>query len=983
MSRPAWTLLVVIALASGLISQASAATLTQGNISGEVVTSRGDALADAVLEVSNTNTGLTRTTTSNAIGLFRVPQLPPGQYSISATREGFEATRLTNVTVRHGTGTQLLIAMPQLDAMDTAIEEIVIVASRVAKIDFDSSETTLALTELQIDLLPVARDSTSVAMLAAGTVPGVVAFGGSINAKAYGTSPGHLASFGGSSVAENAYYINGMNVTNFRNGVGGSTVPFEFFQEFQVKTSGLSAEFGRATGGFINAITKSGSNDFEFGGGMFYEPSNLRAKTPNVIASDGSPVTLGPFESRTTSEAYLYASGPIIEDTLFFYGLYNPRDVESSGASNVYLNGDSTDAFWGGKLDYKINDNHMLEFTLFSDQFEYVETTFNFDVPSGTILDNRGDTFFGRGGQHWILKYTGNLTESLSISALTGHSEADLSAVSAGDEFPTIFDNRAPEFFTNLGSWVNFRVKKDADERDVYRVDFEWELGRHLVRAGIDRESNSSFSLGDFSGGDLWIYFDAAPGDSLPTGIVPPGATQVAQHDRESNGGSFDVETSSWYLEDSWQVADNLMLQIGVRNERYDNRNANGETFIKMSDQWAPRGGFSWDIFGDGSTKLYGSFGRYHLPVASNTNVSLGGRLLSSSEWFVLDGLNADDTPQLGTQIGRTVVFANGEIADPDSLIDKTIDPMYQDEYTLGFETAIGDQFVLGMNAIRRDLASTIEDVIIDSTLNDYAQRNGFTTFFANGFDYYILTNPGTDMLVRIDLDDDGVPESIPLTATELGFPVSERKYSAINLFVERLWDSDWFARIDYTWSKSYGNNEGSVRSDNGQNAAGLTTLFDLPGLMDGAYGDLPNDRRHSVKIYGAWQFQPEWTISANASWTSGKPISAFGIHATDPLAALYGPESFFNNGAFAPRGSEGRTSSVKNLNVSLQYQREVFQDAELTLKVDVFNVFNWDTPIQIYERSERQSGAPDLRFGLPQVFQTPRYVRLGASIDF
>ena len=873
MSRPAWTLLVVIALASSFISQAYAATLTQGTISGVVVTSRGETLAAVVVEVSNTNTGLTRRATTNANGLFRVPRLPAGVYSISATREGFETTRLTDVAVRIGTGTQLRLAVPRLDETDTAIEEIEVVASRVARIDFDSSETTLTLTELQIDLLPVARDTTSVAMLAAGTVIGSNAFGGSPSSTAYGTSPGYLASFGGSSVAENAYYINGMNVTNFRNGVGGSTVPFEFFQEFQVKTSGLSAEFGRATGGFINAITKRGSNDFEFGGGVFYEPSNLRTNTPNVIASDGSPATLGEFASRTTSEAYIYASGPIIEDRLFFYGLYNPRLVESSSAGNVYVKGDSTDAFWGGKLDYKISDDHMLEFTLFSDQFDYVETTFNFDVPSGTILENRGDIVFGRGGQHWIVKYTGHLAESLSISALVGHSEADLSSVSPGDEFPVIFDNRAPEFFTNLGSWVVVGPRTDADERDVYRVDFEWELGRHLLRAGIDHESNSSFSLGGFSGGDLWIYHDAAPGDALPTGDVPPGATQVAQHEQNSNGGTFDVETSSWYLEDSWQVADNIVLQIGVRNESYDNRNANGETFIKISNQWAPRTGFTWNVFGDGSAKVYGSFGRYHLPVASNTNIALGGRFLQSSEWFVLEGLNLDDTPQLGAQIGPTVVFADGEIADPDSLVDKTIDPMYQDEYTLGFETELEDQFLLGITVIRRNLVSTIEDVTIDTALNDYAQRNGFTNFFAEGFDYYILTNPGTDMLVRIDLDDDGVPESIPLSASELGYPESERKYSAINLFVERLWDRDWFARIGYTWSKSYGNNEGYVRSDNGQSAAGLTTLFDLPGLMEGAYGDLPNDRRHSLKIYGAWQFRPEWTISANASWTSGKPM--------------------------------------------------------------------------------------------------------------
>lgn len=66
---------------------------------------------------------------------------------------------------------------------------------------------------------------------------------------------------GGASVGENAYYINGMNVTNFRNGLGGSTVPFQFYDQFQIKTRGYSAEFGRSTGGVVNAVTRRGTNE--------------------------------------------------------------------------------------------------------------------------------------------------------------------------------------------------------------------------------------------------------------------------------------------------------------------------------------------------------------------------------------------------------------------------------------------------------------------------------------------------------------------------------------------------------------------------------------------------------------------------------------------------------------------------------------------------------------------------------------------------
>ncbi len=90
-------------------------------------------------------------------------------------------------------------------------------------------------------------------------------------------------SFGGSSVAENTVYINGLNVTDFYNRIGFSSVPYAFYKEFQVKTGGYSVEFGRTTGGVINAVTRSGTNEFEFGGEITWEPDFLQATKPATI----------------------------------------------------------------------------------------------------------------------------------------------------------------------------------------------------------------------------------------------------------------------------------------------------------------------------------------------------------------------------------------------------------------------------------------------------------------------------------------------------------------------------------------------------------------------------------------------------------------------------------------------------------------------------------------------------------------------------
>jgi hypothetical protein len=394
--------------------------------------------------------------------------------------------------------------------------------------------------------------------------------------------------------------------------------------------------------------------------------------------------------------------------------------------------------------------------------------------------------------------------------------------------------------------------------------------------------------------------------------------------------------------------------------------------------------GAVWDVFGDGRAKLFGSYGRFHLPVFSSININLAGGVTFTEDWWVLDDLNADDTPILGEQIGPTLVFEDGEVPDPASVVDQSIEPMYQDEYTLGYETELGQQYVAGISIIRRDLKSTIEDVSGFLPLIEYAQDNGYPNYSPSFLGPYILTNPGSDMSIRIDFDNDGILEDVELSAEELGIPKAERKYTAVNLFIARTWDGDWFFRADYTWSKSYGNFEGTQRSDFGQDVPGFTSSFDFPGLMEGSSGDLPNDRRNSIKLYGSWQFSPGWMLSTTAYWTSGKPINTFSIHPTDPIAAFYGSGSFYTaDGELSPRATTGRTSSVKNLDLSLMYERDVFESASLSLQLDLFNVFNWDTPTRVDETTQLSNGDLDSTFGLARDFQAPRSVRISARLDF
>jgi hypothetical protein len=210
-----------------------------------------------------------------------------------------------------------------------------------------------------------------------------------------------------------------------------------------------------------------------------------------------------------------------------------------------------------------------------------------------------------------------------------------------------------------------------------------------------------------------------------------------------------------------------------------------------------------------------------------------------------------------------------------------------------------------------------------------------------------------------------------------------KRSYSAVTLNFERAFDGEYYWKAQYTWSHSYGNYEGMVRSDNGQDDADITTLYDFAGLLEGANGNLPNDRPHSLKLWGVWEFREGWQLNGAASYRSGRPKNAFGIHPTDSFAALYGAESFFNQGEFVPRGSLGRTSSVSRVDVGLKYETELLGGANTVFRLDVFNLFDFDTATEIDEVADEESGVAAATFGLPTNFQRPRTVRFGVTVDF
>ncbi|QSX33166.1 TonB-dependent receptor [Shewanella avicenniae] len=958
-----------------------AASNTDGTIQGSVLSQTEAPLSNASILIKNKATGLTRSITTDATGKYRIPRLPIGSYTITITADGYDEKVIDDVMVTIGGNAEVTSVM-NVEGM----ERLSVVGSRVAAFDTTSSESSLVISQAEIERLPLPKDVTSVALLAPGTTRGDARFG-------------NFASFGGASVAENAFFINGLNVTNFRNGLGFSNVPFDFYDQFEVKTGGYGAEFGRSTGGVVNAVVKRGSNDWEFGGNVRWRPDSLSSNAPNSYNSNGDLYIDNSNDSNDLYEGNIYASGPLVKDKLFFFAMYQPRSNKSDAITNQgdwETSSKSDNPFWGLKLDWNIAENHTLEFLGFSDKDK--STTKTNVLSTGLALSPAVDE---SGGDNYVLTYTGQLTDDFTAKLLYGINKYSLASTTTSDvmdQCNMIIDTRdvAEYYYNGCVSSDAYFVSEGEDERKEFRADFEWVINEsHTLTFGYDQENNKSNSNQFYTGpgGVYWVYYDVgnpAVGAMLANGTrTPVGVTQYARSRQRTVGGDFKVESQAIYIEDTWSVTDDLTLSIGLRWDSFDNMNSVGDSFAKIDDMIAPRIGASWDINGDGESKLFANIGRYYLPIASNTNVRLSGNEFDVRQYYVLEGTGADvingatvPTPILGDKIGGDSVLADGEIPDTQAIVDQELDPMYQDEIIIGYQAMINEDWSWGIKGTQRKLNGAIDDMTISHWTED---KYGCEHPGGGG---YVLGNPGKDMTVKLDTDCDGVVDTMEtIPGAELLYPEAERTYNAIDLNLARGWSDDWTMNVTYTWSQSYGNTEGLVKSDNAQTDAGLTQDFDFPILMEGADGYLPNDRRHMLKVFGAYALTENLTVGANLSVESGRPRNKFGIGSPSGIPD-YGDTYYTMNedGSYDynPRGSAGRTDWVYRLDLSASYTWEVAKDLDVILKANVYNVFNSSASIRKYEYFELgDPGQLDEDYGATTAFQTPRYVEFSASVKF
>lgn len=331
---------------------AMAQTATTGTIEGTVTDASGGVVPGAIVTVTSPNLIRAQSATTNSDGRYRIANLPPGRYAVSVeSTKGFGKYERTDVDVNlSSTSTVEIQLQPQ-----GASEKVTITATSGDVIDANSNTTGTNVSSEQFSNFPTQRTVQSLY-----TIAPTVSRSGLRDASGRDRDP----SVAGSSGPENNYILDGLTTSDPAFGGSGANLPFEFVQEVEIKTGAFGAEYGKATGGIFNVITKSGGNSFHGDIFTYFSTKGMVRDTKNFPFTGAAP------NGFSEVDAGFDLGGPIIKDKLWFFGAFNPQRRKNFFFTQTFRDQVSSKVvtpFYAGKLSYGINKDNTFSFSTFGD----------------------------------------------------------------------------------------------------------------------------------------------------------------------------------------------------------------------------------------------------------------------------------------------------------------------------------------------------------------------------------------------------------------------------------------------------------------------------------------------------------------------------------------------------------------------------------------------------------------------------------------
>jgi hypothetical protein len=939
------------------LSPLASAQQPTGAIEGSVTDPQGAVVPNATVTIKGLGTGFTRSATTNDAGSYQFKQLPPGNYEVRVTAQGFKASVVADVKVEVGSNVPLDIKVEPGGASET----VNVTASGEVTVDRTDHTVSGVVGTVQIANLPLnGRNFLDLARLQPGAE---TVDGGSFDpTKANYTG----VSIGGQAGRSTQITVDGGSVVD--NVVGTTVQNFsqEIVQEFQVGISNFDLSTGASASGSVNVISKSGDNKFHGNSYLYWRDSSFAAfpALDRLDAIHGIPAEARtsdiPFDREQFGGSF---SGPIKKDKLFFFANaeYNNQDSVSLHAFPTSLPGWS--GFTGrpfnellvtGKLDWQMSDKMRL-FGRYSHDNNDQQAPFApgsgivpRDSASGIFQSNdqvdvnRSDGFVI--GHTWSVSAT--LVNDLRYGLNDFHNRID----PATKDFPEI---RVINPDQNWKSGTNYITPQVTDQsRNQIKDDLTWSRGAHTFRFGGDWERTSITGLFDFAKPSrIRLY---GPGFSGPFSALVSEADFLNSPVRDIalgiGSGELPFNTPSgatvnhrfqFYGTDVWKISKNFTFNYGlayrIDSNLWNHDQGHPELIAPLfgkgtspsprdNNNIAPRIGFAWDVNGNGRTVVRGGFGIYYDTTIDNLRLFERADLgPPGAELFLTaNDIRSSLLPGGNGQFGNTPGSSSGFITLRDMLaiapavradvesrafncsLPTSVEcfhaasgPLFSTEFQIPYslQYSIGFQKELFWNMVLQadfNYRKGVHEVIVyDANFNDSVDRNG---------------NP-TPRFPSIDF-------SVPY-ADSSAYSV----YKALLLRLDRRFSNGFQLTGSYAFS----------RLENfGGDALGLGSVISDRNDFTKEFGPGGLDRSHRLVVSSIWElpffktssnaFKKQvlggWTVSLISQAFSGLPFSAILPDAVD----LTGTGSFFSYLPGVGAGQVGRKiSSLSELNAAIR----------------------------------------------------------------
>lgn len=871
------------------------AQATTGSLSGFAARPDGSPLPGVHVQVAGPSLQGTRQTVTDEKGRYLIPNLPPGSgYLLLAESPEGPRLRLDDVTIQGGSASTLNLSFAE------ASTEITVEGFRPVFPRQGSVPTTLDKKEMgSLPVLGEFQDRSYQTLLY---------FSPTATHSRLAGNP----AVGGATGIENVTVVDGLTLNDPVTNTYGTNLNYDFLSSITTEAFGVDASKPMATGEFINLLTRSGSNEFH--GEVFFWTTRA-AWTARENSNDFEVTEGRPWHA---ADGGFLLSGPILKDRLWFVAAANPyaKDEDDTGRDVLTNTRDGRvagipydyDKRWRtttylAKLTFRPTQNQSLDLSLFGDPSRQ-------DLAEGITVTLFPESRLSRrktGSLNAVVRWTATLNPRLFLDAHAGatHRWDDLKpwspdGASLGTPLYVSQDwdqdlGVSPGFgrFTQDDRWTRQAgaVLTWAPSRPVF--------GTHELVAGVEGSWSKWRQVSGYTGGVyVQLRKQFAPGITRPASYRE-WYLNYLEDPSLSERGFY----GALFLQDRWNPVEDVTVAAGLRWERNTLNSERGNDLTL--DSVSPRFTVAWDFTGDDRSKLALSWGRYYERVPLYLAQVLDGGHASFKDTYV-----------------NGVRTAHAVFNDAPALPLSGVKNQSQDEWVLSLQRQVGQDAVVGVRAVYRELNRLLETV-------------GYLDPSTSAIRLLVM-NPGHQTTPLLD----SWRGSIPGYAS---FPKPVRRYRAIELLFDKRFSRRWFLQANYTLSRLEGNTAAGYDRGIPELAPNATKEWDIPSAVwiRNRYGLLPTDRTHQLKALGGYRFGSGLLVGGSLRFDTGRPI--------DKLYDWPKKELGYGKLLAAPRGSAGRLPSALTLNLHAEYAFSV-RRSSISAFVDVFNVLNDQAEFRVEE---------------------------------